>query len=132
MVTRSRPGPDHDRLLAAHLDGIALRHARWGGLTEAGKADGAAQLRQAVGGRGDLLARVAGLALDTAEIRARSIRRGPVVTPPAITGFRRRGPREAAAHRRAVTSPVRAPPPGVPPFFHNGTNGETGMMEERK
>jgi hypothetical protein len=69
MVTRSRPGPDHDRLLAARLDGIALRHARWGGLTEAGKADGAAQLRQATGGRGDLLARVAGLALGTAEIR---------------------------------------------------------------
>ena len=40
-----------------------LGRARWGGLTEAEKASGAAELREAAGDRGDLLAEVAGLAL---------------------------------------------------------------------
>lgn len=89
MVTRSHLEPDHDRLLTARLDGIAVRHARWGGLTEAGKAGGAAQLRQAPGGCGDLLARVAGLPLGAAGIRGPEYQARPVVTPPAITGFKR-------------------------------------------
>jgi hypothetical protein len=59
------------RLLSARLSGIALRHARWGGLTAAEKASRAAELREVAGGRGDLLAEVAGLALGSAE------RRGP-------------------------------------------------------
>lgn len=63
---------DHDRadsgrLLSARLSGIALRHARWGGLTEAGKASGAAELEEVAGDRGDLLAQVAGLVLGSAE-----------------------------------------------------------------
>jgi hypothetical protein len=92
MVRRSRPGPDHDRLLAARLDGIALRHARRRGLTEAGKADGTAQLRQAAGGRGDLLARVAGLALGTAEIRDPEYQARPRDDASRHHGVKRRGP----------------------------------------
>ena len=70
-MTRSRPGPDPDRIIVARLDGIAQRHARWGAATEAGKAAGAAELRQVAGDRGDLLADVAGLALGTSESRGR-------------------------------------------------------------
>ena len=55
------------RLLSARLSGIALRHARWGSLTEAEKASGAAELTKVAGDRGDLLAEVTGLALGSAE-----------------------------------------------------------------
>ena len=63
---------DHDRtgssrLLSARLSAIALRHARFGGLTAAEKASGAAELKEVAGDRGDLLAEVAGLMLGTAE-----------------------------------------------------------------
>ena len=44
-----------------------MRHARWGDLTEAETAAGAAELREVADDRGDLLAQVAGLALGTAE-----------------------------------------------------------------
>jgi hypothetical protein len=76
MFDPGRVAQDHDRadsgrLLSARLAGIALRHARWGGLTEAEKASGAAELREAAGERGDLLAEVAGLVLGSAE------RKGP-------------------------------------------------------
>jgi hypothetical protein len=57
------------RLLSAHLLGIALRRARWGGLTEAENASGAAELREVAGDRGDLLAEVAGLAVGWAHNR---------------------------------------------------------------
>jgi hypothetical protein len=60
---------DSGRLLNARLWGIALRHARWGGLTGAEKASGAAELREAADDRGDLLAEVAGLALGSDESR---------------------------------------------------------------
>lgn len=66
-MAQDRPGPDRDRLLVARLDGVARRHARWGGLTEAGKSAGAAELREVAGQRTDLLAEVAGLARGTAE-----------------------------------------------------------------
>lgn len=59
------------RLLSARLSGIALRHARWGGLTAADKSLAAAELSEVAGNRGDLLAEVAGLALGSAD------RRGP-------------------------------------------------------
>ena len=59
--------PDRDRLLIARLDGIARRHARWGGLTEAEKAAGVAGLQDVAGDRFDLLAETAGLAVGTAE-----------------------------------------------------------------
>jgi hypothetical protein len=66
-MAHDRPGPDADRLLAARLDGIAKRHARWGGLTEDEKAAGAAELREIAGQRAGLLAETAGLATGTAE-----------------------------------------------------------------
>jgi hypothetical protein len=59
-------GPAAGRLLRARLPGIALRHARWGGLTAAGKAAGTAELTEVAGDRGDLLAQVAGLMLGSA------------------------------------------------------------------
>lgn len=67
LMAHDRRGPDPDRLLVARLDGIAKRHARWGGLTEDEKAAGAAELREVADGCGDLLAETAGLALGTAE-----------------------------------------------------------------
>jgi hypothetical protein len=67
QVAYDHQGPDQDRIIIARLDGIARRHGRWGGLTEAEKAAGAAELRKIAGGRPDLLAEVAGLALGTAE-----------------------------------------------------------------
>lgn len=66
-MARDHVGPDRDRLLVAQIFGAAIRHARWGGLSEARKAAGAAELREVADGRGDLLAEVAGLALGTAE-----------------------------------------------------------------
>lgn len=66
-MAQDRPGPDRDRLLVARISGIAQRHARWGGLTEAEKEAGAGELRKVASNRGDLLAHVAGLALGTAE-----------------------------------------------------------------
>jgi len=65
-VVRDHDRADSDRVLRAGLSGIALRHARWGGLTAAGKAAGAAELREVAGDRGDLLAQVAGLMLGSA------------------------------------------------------------------
>ena len=66
-MARDRPGADSDRLTAAALSGAALRHARWGGLTEAQKAAGAAELQEIAGSRSDLLAQTAGLALGASE-----------------------------------------------------------------
>jgi hypothetical protein len=66
-MPRDYPGPATDRLIVARLSGIAQRHARWGGLTEAERAAGAAELRDLAGDRADLLAEVAGLVIGTAE-----------------------------------------------------------------
>ena len=65
-MAREHYQADSGRLLSARLSSIALRHARWGGLTEAEKASGAAELKETAGGRGDLLAEVAGLVLGSA------------------------------------------------------------------
>jgi hypothetical protein len=70
---------DHDRpgsgpLLSARLSGIALRYARWGGLTAAEQASAAAELRQVAGDSGDLLAEVAGLALGSAKEQGPGVR----------------------------------------------------------
>ena len=67
VASRYRPGPAADRLLVARLSGIAQRHARWGAMDEAQKAEGAAALREVAGDRPDLLAQVAGIMLGTAE-----------------------------------------------------------------
>jgi hypothetical protein len=66
-MTRSRSGPDSDRLTVARLDGIATRRARWGAATEDQMTAGAAELRELAADRPDLLAEVAGIALGTAE-----------------------------------------------------------------
>jgi hypothetical protein len=50
----------------AALSGAAQRHAGWGGLDEAQKAAGAAELREIAGDRPDLLAEVAGITLGAA------------------------------------------------------------------
>ena len=68
-MARDHYRADSGRLLSAHLSGIALRHAPWGGLTEAEKAAGAAELREVAGDCRDLLAQVAGLALGSAGSR---------------------------------------------------------------
>lgn len=69
-MARDHHQADSGRLLSAHLSGIAFRYARWGGLTEAEKASGAAELREVAGDCGDLLAEVAGLALGSANSRS--------------------------------------------------------------
>ena len=70
-MTRDRAGPAADRMLAVRLDAVATRHARWGAITEDQIAAAADELREIAGGRCDLLAEVAGLALGTTE------RKGP-------------------------------------------------------
>jgi hypothetical protein len=79
-VPQDRPGPAADRLLVVRLDGIALRHARWGGLDDDARAAESAELREVAGGRADLLAEVPGLELGASdgkgpeyELRARAV-----------------------------------------------------------
>ena len=64
---QDRPQPDADRLLIARISGIARRHTRWGGLSEAEKEAGATELRQVADDKADLLAEVAGIELGAAE-----------------------------------------------------------------
>jgi hypothetical protein len=66
-MARDRPGPDLDRFLVARISSIAQRHARWGSVTEAEKAIGTAELQEVAGGRSNLLAEAAGIALGAAE-----------------------------------------------------------------
>ena len=74
MMAHNRPGPDADRLLVARLSSTAQRHARWGTIDEAQKAAGAAELREVVGDRPDLLAEVAGISLGTSEAKGKEYR----------------------------------------------------------
>ena len=53
--------PQADRILIAQLHGTAKRHAKWRELTEDELAAAVGELRELAGGRGDLLAEVAGL-----------------------------------------------------------------------
>jgi hypothetical protein len=62
-MARDRLRPDPDRLAIARLSSIARRYARWGELTEGEAPAGAAELREIVGGRADLLAKAAGTGL---------------------------------------------------------------------
>jgi hypothetical protein len=67
-------------MLAGRLGSIAVRRARWGAMTEAEKAAGAAELRETAVGRADLLAEVAGLALGTSESKGQEyVARGQAV-----------------------------------------------------
>jgi len=60
QVAHVRSAPDRDRLLVAALTGTATYHARQ---HEPGTAAAVAELRDLAGGRGDLLAEVAGITL---------------------------------------------------------------------
>ena len=63
--------PQADRIIAARLSGAVGRLSRWGVLDDEQADAGAAELREIAGGRGDLLAEVAGVRLGTAEIKGR-------------------------------------------------------------
>jgi hypothetical protein len=54
-----RPGPD--RILVAQLTGTARHHARWRELAQDEQDAAVTELRELAGGRGDLLAEVAGI-----------------------------------------------------------------------
>jgi hypothetical protein len=60
-VSQDHPGPGADRILVAQLTGEARHHARWRPLNEAEETTAVAELRALAGGRGDLLAEVAGI-----------------------------------------------------------------------
>jgi hypothetical protein len=66
-MARPQRGPGSDRLIVARLSGTARRNARWGDLAEVQKTAGVPELREVAGDRADLLADVAGIALDTSE-----------------------------------------------------------------
>jgi len=72
-MARDRHAPDADRLIVARLNGIARRHGRRQ-LTEAETAAATAELRTVAGGRGDLLAEVAGIGLGFYEGRPEELR----------------------------------------------------------
>ena len=59
--------PQADRILVAQLTGEARHHARWRELTGDEEAEALAELRELAGGRGDLLAEVAGIFEGTSE-----------------------------------------------------------------
>jgi hypothetical protein len=113
---------DHDRagsgrLLSARLSGIALRHARWGGLSAAEKAAGAAELREVAGDRRDLLAEVAGLAVGSAESRGPEAEaRGQA----AAELCRIAGADEALIPQRTEAGRRRAEAAQLPPFSRPG------------
>jgi hypothetical protein len=99
-----------DRILVARLDGAAGRLSRWGALDDAQAAAGAAELRELAGGRGDLLAEVAGVRLGTAEskgseyaVQAEAVARLCRLAgadPEAIPGWIEEGRRRRAAARQ--------------------------------
>ena len=101
-MTRSRSGPDSDRLTVARLDGIATRRARWGAATEDQITAGAAELRELAADRPDLLAEVAGIALGTAERKGPEYRARARPSPGCAARRRRRG-RDPGIDRRGKT-----------------------------
>ena len=112
LMAHDRPGPGHDRLLAARLTSIAHRHARWGDLTEDEKAAGAAELLEIAADRPDLLAEVAGLAIGTAESK------GPefMARAQAGAGLCMAGADESLIPRWAEEGRRRAEAARLPPF----------------
>jgi hypothetical protein len=59
--------PQADRILIAQLHGEAQRHARRGELAEDERQAAVGEMRKLAGGRGDLLAHVAGIELGFGE-----------------------------------------------------------------
>ena len=66
-MKQDHPGPDADRLLVAEITGEARHHAKWRPLTGEEETVAVAGLRALAGGRGDLLAEVAGIFEGTSE-----------------------------------------------------------------
>jgi hypothetical protein len=104
--------PQADRILVARLSGAAGRLSRWGALDDAQADAGAAELRELAGGRGDLLAEVAGIRLGTAESKgpeyvaqAEAIARlcrAAGADQQAVSEWAEEGRRRAAAARRPL------------------------------
>jgi hypothetical protein len=62
-MAREHRGPDSGRLIVARISGIAMRHANWREPAGDEIAAAAAELREVVGDRPDLLAEEAGILL---------------------------------------------------------------------
>lgn len=102
----------------AQLTGTARRQARWGALTEDGKAAGAAELGEVAGDRADLLAGVAGISLGTAEGKGEEyVAQGQAV--PELC--RMAGAGESLISRRAKIGRERAEVAGRPAFSRPGS-----------
>jgi hypothetical protein len=107
----------------AVLTGAAQRHARWGDLTAAQKAAGAAELREIAGDRPDLLAEVAGIALGASESK------GPEyeARAEAVSALcRLAGADETAIPRWAEEGRRRAENAALPPFSTPGRRRPPG------
>jgi hypothetical protein len=90
-------------MLAAELTGEARHHAKWRRLTAEEEAAAVAELRTLAGGRGDLLAEVAGIFEGTSEGEldaARPVRRGSLPE-----GRGRRDPHPVVDRRRPAPGP---------------------------
>jgi hypothetical protein len=120
-MARGRSRTDADRLIVARLTGIAGRHARRGALDVDQAAAAVAELREVAGGRADLLAEVAGIALGTSEVRgpeyevqARGVAdlcRAAGADEQAIPAWAEEGRRRAEERRMPPFSqPARRPP----------------------
>jgi hypothetical protein len=99
--------PEADRILIARLTGTARRLAGWNGLAGDEEAAAVAELRELAGGRGDLLAEVAGVEAGVSEGRldeprareAARLCRLAGADPEAIPGWVEEGRRRRAAAR---------------------------------
>ena len=101
----------------ARISGIAKRRARWGALTEDEKAAGAAELREVAGGRGDLLAEVAGIGLGTSEAKGPEyVARGQAVAELCIAA----GADESLIPPCIEEGQRRAEAASLPPFSRPG------------
>ena len=97
--------PQADRILTAQLHGEAKHHARWRKLTEDEEAAAVTALRELAGGRGDLLAYVAGILEGSSEgqlneplaRQAAGLCRAAGADPEAIPAWIEEGRRRRAA-----------------------------------
>jgi hypothetical protein len=100
--------PEADRILVARLTGMAKRRATWHELTDAGHAAAVTELRELAGGRGDLLAEVAGILEGASEgelseplhRQAAELCRDAGADPEAIGAWIEEGRRRRATARR--------------------------------
>jgi hypothetical protein len=112
--------PQADRILSAQLHGEAKHHARWRELTGEEEAAAVAALRELAGGRGDLLAEVAGIFDGTSECEldepltreAADLCRKAGADPEAIPAWIEEGRRRSASARRPPFSGLQGRKPG--------------------